>query len=95
VLAALGVDVDGLVQAVEKARREGLRSALLPPTALLAECDAVRLEKEAAVEAQEFDRAAELRDRERQLLNRALAAVEGRQNLLRADLRRRLGMPEE
>ena len=95
VLAGLGVDVEGLARAVEQARLDEARSALLPPTTLLAECDKVRAEKQAAIEAQEFAEAAELRDRERELLNQALAAVEGRRDQMLAEVRGRLGLGEE
>lgn len=95
VLARLGVDVDALTPASEEARREGTRSALLPPAALLAECDNVRLQKEDAIEAQEFARAAELRDRERKLLTQALTAAEGRRDQMLTELRARLGLKEE
>lgn len=90
-LVALGIDAEALASAVADARRANRRSTLLPPLALLAECDEVRAEKEAAIEAQEFARAAELRERERELLKRALTAVEGRQDESLTELRRRLG----
>ena len=93
-LARLGVGVEALAREVEDARAERPRSALLPPAALLAQCDEVRTEKEAAIEEQEFARATELRERERELLNQALAAVEGRQDRLLIELRNLLRMTE-
>jgi len=90
-LAGLGIEAAGLVEAVEEARRGVARSTLLPPAALLAECETVRAEKEAALQAQELQRWAELRDRERTLLGQALRATEGPQQDLLARLRERLG----
>jgi Clp amino terminal domain, pathogenicity island component len=94
-LAGLGVDVERLARAVEEARRDGARSALLPPAALLAECDKIRAEKEAAIAQQEFARATELRERERELLNQALTAAEERQDQMLAEVRARLRLSGE
>jgi len=91
-LAGLGIDAEGLVRAVEEARRSGARSALLPPAALLAEREEVRAEWEAAIRAPEFQRAAELGDRERTLLKQALQEVEGPQQALLEQLREHLGL---
>lgn len=72
--------------------RRGRRS---PPNALLAEYDEVRTQKKAAIAEQEFARAAELRERERDLKNQTLAAAEGRQDRMLAEMRSRLGLSEE
>ncbi len=94
-LRALGIDAETLARAVEQARTRGTRSSLLPPPALVAECEQVRDERIAATQAQDFPRAAELRQRERDLLNQALRAIEARQEQVLADIRARLGLDEE
>ena len=93
-LAELGVGAERLARAVDAARRDEARSALLAPAALLEECDRLRREKEAAIDAQEFDRASELRERERELLNKALGEVEAQQGEVLAEARSRLGLSE-
>jgi len=89
-LAALGIDLDALVQAIEQARRGARRSALLPPPDVLAQREQVRAERLAAIKAQDVPQAAELRERERELLASALESVERRQETLLVDLWERL-----
>jgi hypothetical protein len=94
-LADLGLDVEQIVQAAERARAAGQVSELAPDPALLAECETVRAEKETAIASQEFERAADLRDRERRLRRRAReVAYEQRQEQLLLDVRTRLGLGE-
>ena len=92
-LAALGVDVERLARAAEESRRGGARS--LPDPGLLEEAEEVCAEKEAAIEAQEFERAANLRDRERVLRRQASEAVDERlHEELLAEVRARLGISD-
>jgi len=95
-LAALGVDAERLARAAEKSRRGGTRSKLAPRATVRAECDEIRAEKEAAIEAHFFQRAARLRDRERELIRKAGEVVdEGPIDELLAEARRRLGLTAE
>ena len=93
-LGALGVDADALAAAAEDARLAGERSALLPPAELVAEIERVRAEKEAAIEAQEFERAAQVRDRERELTKQARRTVAGPEQEVLAAVRALLGLGE-
>ncbi len=93
-LAALGLDADALARGVEAARQDDARSALLGPTALLAELDAACAEKEAAIEAHEFERAADSRDRERTLQAEVRGQVEPHQEELLVEVRAHLGLDE-
>ena len=85
-LTALGVEARPLTAAVELARAGDKQTTIY---SLAAEIDRVRREKEAAVEAQEFVRAAELRDRER--AHNAQKADSGPDQAL-ADALTRLGL---
>ncbi len=49
----------------------------------------------AAIQAHDFVRAADLRDRERELLKQALQGVETRQQEVPAEIRARLGLGKE
>jgi len=91
-LAALGSYADALARAVAEARGSGGRSSLLPPPELLAECEEIRAARLSAIKAQEFTDAAELRERERKLLERALKPVEERREEFVAQMRARLGL---
>ncbi len=94
-LAALGVDAERLARAAEESRRGGSRSKLAPGAALLAECEEVRAQKEAAVDAHEFERAAKLRDREQELTRKAGEVVDERAiDELLGEVRRRLGLTD-
>ncbi len=89
-LTALGIDLNALAQAIEQARRGARRSALLPPPDVLAQCEQVRAERLAAIKAQDYPQAAELRERERELLASAPEPVEQRQETFLAALWGRL-----
>jgi ATP-dependent Clp protease ATP-binding subunit ClpA len=93
-LAALGVDAERLARAAEESRRSGARSAPPPDAALLEEAEALRAEKEAAIEAQEFARAANLRDRERELRRQAKAVDERFHEEILAEVRAHLGISD-
>lgn len=70
-LSRLDVDADRLQRAVEEARREEVLPSSLAPPELVAEIERVRSEKEAKLEAQQFEQAASLRDKERRLVGEA------------------------
>ncbi len=91
-LAALGIDTDAFARTVDEARGSDRRSSLLPPPELLAECEQIRAERLSAIQAQEFTEAAELRERERKLLEQALEPVEERREEFVAQMRARLGL---
>jgi len=93
-LAALGIDPETLTRALEEVRSSGARSRLLPPSALATECEKVRAEKAAAIQAHDFARAAELRERERDLLKQAFQGIEAGQEKVLAKVRARLGLSE-
>ena len=95
-LAGAGVDTATLAAADEAARRSGERSALLPDAELVAGAEEAREDKEAAIDAQEFERAAIcLRDRERALRQEAREAVDAsRQEGVLAEVRAHLGLTE-
>ena len=86
------MDADTLARTVDEARAASGRSSLLPPPALLAECEEIRSEKLAAIKAEQHSRAQELRDREQDLLEEALRPIEARQEELLSALRTRLGI---
>ena len=90
-LADLGLDVEAIIRAVTEARQADVRSSLRPSAELLAQADEVRREKLVAIQTQHFNYAAELRDRERQLINEARIAVIPQQEAVLSDLRARLG----
>ena len=91
-LGALGLDAKALARSAEDARGGDARSSLLPPAALLAECDAVRAERVTALSAQQGERAAELRRRELELLAEAHEPVERQQEELLMEVRASLGL---
>ena len=94
-LAKLRVDAERLATAAEDSRGGGARSELSPDPALLAEAEQLREQKEAAIEAQEWERAAHLRDRERELRRQAREVVEHRfHDELLAEVRTRLRLPK-
>ena len=94
-LARLDIDVDSLRRAAEDARKDELRPAFHPPAELLAEIERVRQEKEREVEAQQFEKAASLRDEERRLVSEASRHRERRLDETLAEVRRRLGLADE
>ena len=93
-LAALGIDADTLARTVDQTRGGDSQSSLLPPPSLLTECEQVRAERLTAVKAEQHDRAKELRDRERELLEEALSPIEARQEELLLTVRARLGIAQ-
>jgi hypothetical protein len=95
-LAKLGVDGVQLAAAAREARASVAGSELAPDPTLLAEAEQVRDEKEAAIAAQDFERAANLRDQERRLRNEAGAIVERRRYVqLLAAARTHLDLPSD
>jgi hypothetical protein len=95
-LAKLGVDGVQLAAAAREARVSVAGSELAPDPPLLAEAEQVRDEKEAAIAAQDFERAANLRDQERRLRNEAGAIVERRRyDELLAAARTHLDLPSD
>jgi ATP-dependent Clp protease ATP-binding subunit ClpA len=87
-LAKLGVDLDELWGELERLRAQA-RSAR---EALAAEIDKARLEKDQAIEAQQFDAASRHRDRQRELTEQQHAQTTVSPDALPA-VRRRLGLP--
>lgn len=87
-LAQLGVDVDELWGQLERLRSQA-RSA---HEALAREIEQVRIEKERALQAQQFDTAARYRDRERELTEQQRAQPIVSPEELQA-IRRRIGLP--
>ncbi len=68
-LSLLEVDVNRLVEAVERARAREERSELLRPAEVEARIREVWAQKEAALEAKQFERAAGPRAEERRVTN--------------------------
>jgi ATP-dependent Clp protease ATP-binding subunit ClpA len=66
-LEAVGIDMKMLAHAVEEARSEGSDPTLVSALTLSVQIDEARREKEEKVEAQEWEAAAHVRDRERAL----------------------------
>ena len=91
-LAALGIDADALARRVDETRGTSVRSSLLPPQEVLAECEQIRAERLTAIQAGGYGAARELRDRERALLEEALEPLEARQQEFLSQLRVRLGL---
>lgn len=88
-LQELDVDLDALWGVIERLRRQAAREAE-EQTAKIHE---VRTAKEEALEAQEFDRAATLRDEERELLEQQAEGEPTPSPKALGDIRRRLGIP--
>ena len=61
---------------------------------MLAECEQIRVESLAAIEAHEYVEATELRDRERELLKKGLEPLAERQEEFLAEMRAGLGTAE-
>ena len=89
-LAAVGIDATALAGAGDEARRSDMRAALLPPPELAAEIEQLRAEERAAVQ-----RAADLRDRVRELTEQARQTVEQRQEEVLDEVRGRLGLTDD
>jgi hypothetical protein len=96
VLRELGIDLDLLWGTIERAR-EQVRAAEEQATRtreqLAGQIRDVRLAKEAAIAAQEFERAAGLRDQERELVEQSQLANARAPEMLR-EITRRLGIPQ-
>lgn len=92
-LTALGIDRAALTRAVDQARREGTYSGLLRLAEIGSEIEKVREGKLAKIEAREFVAAAELRDRERQLVNEVRELERHWLDATLVELRGRLGLP--
>ena len=92
-LAALEIDPAALTRALDQARGERAYSGPPGPSELDAVIEKVREAKEAKLEAREFEAAADLRDRERQLVLDARDLQEHWLGYALAELRRRLGLP--
>ncbi len=93
-LTTLDIDADKLTSAVDQARREDPRSSLTTRAKLASEIERVRQQKEAKIQTEEFQAAAQLRDRERELTNQAHAMKQQEAENILTQLRRRLGLPE-
>jgi len=95
-LAALGIDTERLARTLDEGRAGGPRPARHSTPEIRAEIEETRAEKDSAIEAREFERAANLRDHERRLTNKARDADGGRlQNgALLAKVRAHLGLDE-
>ena len=89
-LVELGVDLDELWGRVETARRE-LRDER---AAVEHKLIGVRTDKEAAIEANDYPRAAQLRDRERELVEQ-LRRLGSASPIAFQEVRRRLGIPDD
>ncbi|HEY3728036.1 MAG TPA: Clp protease N-terminal domain-containing protein [Solirubrobacteraceae bacterium] len=87
-LGELGVDLDALWGTIERIRQRAARAR----EQLTQQISEVRAGKEHALEAQDFERAAALRDQERELLELAQARTVIEPELLE-EIRRRLGIP--
>jgi len=93
-LALLGIDAGALARAAEEARRDEKRTELLPPEELASEIEDVRDQKWALIKAQEFDGAAKVRARERELSQQAHQGVEQRLSEVLDEVRGRLGLAD-
>jgi hypothetical protein len=94
-LKALGVDLDGLWGTIEHAREQATRDqaqAQQARTQLTQQIGAVHRAKRQAIENQEFERAAELRDQERELIEQTPGRTVMPPSVLQ-DIIRRLGIP--
>ena len=87
-LAQLGVDVDELWGQLERLRRQARNAR----EQLAREIEQARVERERAIEAQQFDAAARHRDRERELTEQERAQTIVSPQALQA-VRRRIGLP--
>lgn len=88
VLRDMDVDLVQLAGAIEQARRE------VEPDRAFEEIEAARQAKEEAIEAQDWDRVAELRERERVLVSKDPERHSEQAQETRKEARRLLGLPE-
>jgi hypothetical protein len=93
-LQELGVDLDALWGTIERVRAQTARAEAQTRKHVDEEINAVRIAKEEAIEAQQFDRAADLRDQERRLTERQVRARQAVAPEVLAEIRRRLGIPD-
>ena len=92
-LDELGVDLDALWSTIEHVRAEGLQPQAQARQHLAEQITAVRAAKQQAIEDQEFERARELRDRERQLTEQQAPAQKSFASEVLTEIRPRLGIP--
>ena len=92
--ASLGIDADKLAHAVDSARADNARSGLLAPVELTKDIEAVRAGEEARIQAQDFNSAARLRDRELRLTDEKRELEQRRLDELLAELAGWLDSPE-
>jgi ATP-dependent Clp protease ATP-binding subunit ClpA len=88
-VSALGIDLDRLWGAIERLRTQASGAQEEIRRQIESVCQA----KEQAIEAQQFDRAAQLRDEERELREQALAQTAVRIDEALEAVRRHLGIP--
>jgi hypothetical protein len=99
-LSELGVDLDALWGTLERARTQAIQAREETRDArrrLAEEIHELRVTKERAIEDQQFERAAELRDQERQLVEEQTHAHQARapeDEVRLQEIRRRLGIPQ-
>ncbi|HEX5191729.1 MAG TPA: Clp protease N-terminal domain-containing protein [Solirubrobacteraceae bacterium] len=93
-LEQLGIDLDALWGTIERVRAQTTRAEAQAREQLDEQIDAARIAKEEAIEAQQFDRAADLRDQERRLTEQQVRARQGIAPEVLAEIRRRLGIPD-
>jgi ATP-dependent Clp protease ATP-binding subunit ClpA len=98
-LRDLGVDLDALWGTIERAREHAAqerKQTRRDQQRLSEEIHELRVAKEHAIEAQQFERAADLRDQERQLVEQQAHADQARPSEDEAlhEIRRRLGIPQ-
>jgi hypothetical protein len=98
-LSELGVDLDALWGTIEHARAQATQAREQTSDArrrLAEEIHELRVAKEHAIEAQQFERAAGLRDQERQLTEEQAHADKPTQHedTVLQEIRRRLGIPQ-
>jgi hypothetical protein len=98
-LSELGVDLDALWGTLERARAQATQAREQTRNArrrLSEQIHELRVAKEHAIEAQQFERAADLRDQERHLVEQQAHADQARPSEDEAlqEIRRRLGIPQ-
>jgi hypothetical protein len=96
-LGELGIDLDVLWGMIERAREHTLRARVEAARAdeqTTQQIRELRRAKQQAIEAQEFERAAGLRDQERELVEQAHARMDLQPEVLLQEISRRLGIPQ-
>ncbi len=95
-LGELGVDLDVLWGMIERAREHALRARVEAARAdeqATQRIRELRRAKQQAIESQEFERAAGLRDQERKIMEQSSARTELQPEVLLQEISRRLGIP--